>query len=376
MASLTCTICNARNSKKCSVCESSAYCSVECQRTDWPLHRLLCSSYKSVLETRPSTAHKLGIFFPVEKKVPELRWVKCERRIGYDFPIIEGLPDDTIEFMRQKENRFRNFAYTNPLMICFRDRFLKDGSALNQSIGANTRNVPFWRGPVAAMRQYTKVESGYDEVIADVSLTDLRYAIDFFQIYYENRFEGFGTKIRGVRVNCIGEQKERGMFESVETPRDLPFGPVIELTKMLGFPVRVRKYPLPKSSDVSPVNQPITKLHCRIDPNVSGWGLAPMPWQDSVGSVLMIRADGKDLDLVTAEVLCAFVHSEDGSRTLFQISWEAEVLEDGGAAERAKVLEVISKAGFEKFFNEYRKEQVNAGKDEWKKAVLQFSDRR
>jgi len=37
-----CWVCGKPNSMKCSKCKAAAYCSVECQRTDWPSHKTKC----------------------------------------------------------------------------------------------------------------------------------------------------------------------------------------------------------------------------------------------------------------------------------------------------------------------------------------------
>lgn len=337
------------------------------------------------METRPSGAHlllteyKLGIFFPADPRSPKLRWIKCEKafRGNYETPVIDEI--ELLEITRRDMNLFRDFPYPNKLAICTRDSFLKDGSPLNRCIMALTKNLPeYWSGPVVVMRNSSKEECGTDELFVDARLSELRYAIDFFQTYVtkgENTYGG-GTKIRGVRVNCIGDQQERGIYESVAVPKDHPFGPALDLTKLLGIPVRIQKYPHNnKPYEFSPVNQPITKLHRRVHPKLPGWGWAPMEWQNDVGSVLMIRADGKDLNIFTAEVLCALAHSKDGSHMRIGLSIEDEEMEDGGAAEKARQLEGLTKAGFEKFFQEYRQKQIDAGKLEWKNAISPFRKR-
>ena len=49
-----CSHCSVRSNdkkfKKCGKCQLNAYCSIECQRVDWPTHKILC---------RPSSAKDL-----------------------------------------------------------------------------------------------------------------------------------------------------------------------------------------------------------------------------------------------------------------------------------------------------------------------------
>lgn len=41
---LTCTVFNGLNAKVCSSCHSISYCSSECQKLDWPLHKTICKN--------------------------------------------------------------------------------------------------------------------------------------------------------------------------------------------------------------------------------------------------------------------------------------------------------------------------------------------
>ncbi|KAH8674471.1 hypothetical protein BGZ60DRAFT_404089 [Tricladium varicosporioides] len=80
MATSTCIICNSSNAKSCSSCHSISYCSLECQKSDWPLHKTICKTF-TTLPSRPSPSHKLAILFPVDSKDPQLIWIKCERDV-------------------------------------------------------------------------------------------------------------------------------------------------------------------------------------------------------------------------------------------------------------------------------------------------------
>ncbi|GKT54374.1 hypothetical protein ColTof4_13834 [Colletotrichum tofieldiae] len=57
----------------CTECQSTAYCSVECQQTDWRPHRLLCKQFRR-MGPRPSPSHHLVVYFPMEVDRPTLAW--------------------------------------------------------------------------------------------------------------------------------------------------------------------------------------------------------------------------------------------------------------------------------------------------------------
>ncbi|WQF90444.1 Putative Zinc finger, MYND-type [Colletotrichum destructivum] len=79
----------------CTECQSTAYCSVECQQTDWRPHRLLCKQFRR-MGPRPSPSHHLVVYFPMEVDRPTLAWVGttlAERGGGgsYYLPVLDHL---------------------------------------------------------------------------------------------------------------------------------------------------------------------------------------------------------------------------------------------------------------------------------------------
>jgi hypothetical protein len=75
MVGTNCILCN-KPGRPCASCKSTAYHCVECQQTDWPLHKLLCKKFSS-FSPGPDSDSKLRLCFPVDSKVPELIWVNC-----------------------------------------------------------------------------------------------------------------------------------------------------------------------------------------------------------------------------------------------------------------------------------------------------------
>src|SRR5436190_14345367 len=156
-----CSMCNASHTQLCSRCLSSRYCSPDCQRADWPTHKLLCRTYSTFnSHGRPSSDHALAIIFPPNKPKPELFWLHCpwadeDVEEGYPrhcSPKISGLLGDntTSAFDCIQNNPVLNRKLRNTISIGYRDTFLIDGSQPNKSIATITTPelVRDWRGPI------------------------------------------------------------------------------------------------------------------------------------------------------------------------------------------------------------------------------------
>lgn len=124
-----CCICQNTNEKmsKCGICHQAHYCSKECQRKDWPRHKILCSPklYKEVKYER-NILHKilgnqlfheklytLTYFWELMK--PKNKSIYCLITINKKYSYIK--PNDTLYFCK--------FFYgdENP-------KFFKDGISL------------------------------------------------------------------------------------------------------------------------------------------------------------------------------------------------------------------------------------------------------
>lgn len=88
-----CPICSAKFSEdeaegRCTGCKSIRYCSENCQRIDWPLHKILCQKYADfeknnprpadIVDGRKTTSHKLAILFSGDSTNVELIWLGVE----------------------------------------------------------------------------------------------------------------------------------------------------------------------------------------------------------------------------------------------------------------------------------------------------------
>jgi hypothetical protein len=64
------------------------YCSAPCQKFDWPLHKLVCKTFKDHLAVRPSPTHRSAIYFLQSEVLPRFVWINWSS--GCQDPV-EGL---------------------------------------------------------------------------------------------------------------------------------------------------------------------------------------------------------------------------------------------------------------------------------------------
>jgi hypothetical protein len=133
-----CTICNSPHARLRQQCRSSSYCSVECQQTDWPAHKLLCSQYR-IQGDRPGPRHKRAIFFfSPDRKSPKFIWIKCEGNWGdcsaEAVKEYMGTGNPIVARTFVMHNPARNRSLDHTLELAYRDFFMFDGSARNMCI--------------------------------------------------------------------------------------------------------------------------------------------------------------------------------------------------------------------------------------------------
>ncbi|KAF2183482.1 hypothetical protein K469DRAFT_582613 [Zopfia rhizophila CBS 207.26] len=239
-----CAMCNKPGTMTCGGCHCSRYCSGDCQKLDWPVHKLLCKTFRD-FETRPGNKFKRAIYFPVSGTGPKFIWLQFE---GYDLedkpyyeqPVYgtllgEDKPATERVFIDENMIVRRNLAHT--IILAVRSTFVYDGSLPNKSVAKVDEELGYqWKGSFVALgmkgiRQEPRVSD-------DLGTTDFRHIVDELRIqHYFNFSRPYenvqGEKVKGVRINCLGDQGIFGRpeFEAVDCqlyfsksiPRGVPY---------------------------------------------------------------------------------------------------------------------------------------------------------
>jgi len=387
MSSSQCTICNFPNSRACASCRSAAYCSVECQQTDWPVHKTLCKAFKAFQSSaKPTSNSKLGLLFPVDSEQPRLVWIECELREDdsdsedgpYEYPHVQSLLGPDKPFPEHKPIRrdvFRGFDLDHTVEVLARDAFLIDGSKPNICVVKLTKGAIHhdWRGPLVVISWHGIATD--PQRVRDITLSDFRTAVDYFLCYGEDTPASTmspnrprGAKVQGVRINCVGDKRDFGgkKYVGIAVPGDHPVfsSTPTGISTHMGLPLLIRKYPLNQvrkdKSQVYPYeNQAATFMNLNADIKSEQWAWAPPQWQSDVGSVMVVRKDDKDLTPKQAEALTYYCQ--------FKLQPVFEDSIGAGYVKRTRedvVSKFMARAKFEEFLVGFRKEQAEAEQDE------------
>lgn len=205
-----------------------------------------------------------------------------------------------------------------------------------------------------------------NETIADITLADFRHLIDHLLGYGEETTHRFGfdpsppppppfalapppapppapaptaastretisqdsRTIRGGKIFCNGEGKLHGRkqfapFDFTPAKRAARGrGHVSPISKRLGMPLLLWQDPDARYS-TGPIgswdNTFATFLMMNTDPASQDWAWAPMYWQTQVGSVLVLREDGKDRNLEDLAMMAYFAQCTLQEKLLLSI---------------------------------------------------------
>lgn len=179
-------------------------------------------------------------------------------------------------------------------------------------------------------------------------------------------------KVKGVVIRCEGDiglvRKKTGKWErysetKVGKDHEIWDSEPAAASKIMGLPLLVHKLPTnPAWNQTDHTrfdNQPATFLNLAVDPKDPSWGFAPPQWQSGVGSVLLVRMDGKDLSREQAWALAEFMQ--------FRVSDSFETAMESGEVKdrRAAVFKMLNWTRFDNFLESFKVEMTSGDGKSW-----------
>lgn len=340
---------------RCARCKGAWYCDRNCQKADWPCHKILCAKYAKMNESEPIKNGYRAFLFRADSLEPELLVLPVTWRGKRDFqPITSLLHHEESKFgqflqlsgfgfnMRLKMSyiyRGKNFL---GMQVACRDSHVFDGSPPNKSVFASVKAIGrapphLWAGNIVVRRQH---DSGSGLRAGSVTMADFRHTIDWLAFY--PKMAGIDpwhpdprsifpepspwsshhfASIQGVQINC-DEQVERDSerYKTVTVPAShpirgimsKPLGDISPISKLLGRPLRLVRRAGQihegKANKMPPTYGPAKALLHEIkwdtDLTVPMFTYdAPNGGLPPVGQYLVVRADDKDLSVDDAKIM-------------------------------------------------------------------------
>ncbi|KAF2427808.1 hypothetical protein EJ08DRAFT_699344 [Tothia fuscella] len=199
-AETKCAICEKHAAEtKCASCKQIHYCSRECQKEDWSLHKKVCKIFENFdHSSKPGDNYVLTLFFPVDDDKPRLVWhlteLTCEETcLDYDFTKellnVSSCEQSTMavfnthmEWDAELEDEVK---VSETIRAWHRPCYLVDGSLLNQCIFNMVPNH-YYRGPFLVHHS-----AGIDEsILRDITPTDFCRVMKDFADYADSQNAG------------------------------------------------------------------------------------------------------------------------------------------------------------------------------------------
>lgn len=321
---LLCAMCNHEGTR-CTGCLEIRYCSRECQRSDWPCHKLVCKTFAQFSDRhRPTPHHKRAVLFPQDDDRPHFVWIDAspcttnaetlqryrEGSPASDAPApwLEEYVGAVHEFL--SEGGAEKLELINPvlhreighgIMVVGRHQlnFVND-TRLNKSLLTIDKELQeVWSGNVVA---YGFSED--TEYVHDLDFVDFRHVVDIMRHIYDHRRREHidnidGPTVTGAFIPCAAEEKLGcRSFEVVPVCAaqcDAQNEVASPIMTRIGIPLVFRRLPLE------------TRWRDRklgVPDEIIGWNPSLRPFDPTiplcdrrhgVGSAIVVRKDGKPL---------------------------------------------------------------------------------
>ncbi|KAF2109373.1 hypothetical protein BDV96DRAFT_651812 [Lophiotrema nucula] len=256
-----CCMCDSLAAKVCGICHCNRYCSPECQKDDWKVHKLVCKPYSQKFSShqRPGPNYYRGIYCNPDGDYPEFVWLAYEQmgrdnQYGINFGQLPGLRDlfsngDFVQTDQISSNSVLHRRVQPPIIVhgCVgpidQDSFRgKDNISLSK---VNEELPTAFHGPLVFHKKQQ-----------DLDPMDFRHIVDSARVRFQKPWKethhkgwALGDTVVGVRVNCIGDIKIFGypMFEPVKCPVAVAESKELQaeapVGEIVGIPLAFGSYP-------------------------------------------------------------------------------------------------------------------------------------
>jgi hypothetical protein len=272
-----CTMCDNMGVHACSGCHSIRYCSKLWQETDWPPYKLLCKCFQSFSnDQRPQPHHnciyKRAIHFPEHGDTPQFVWMRHFGPNKSNRAVVDStsLHADCAD-LKPLISFNHNTVLLRPLTGCVgiavrpwglnRDGMVKAGHRYKSILKVDEELSDWAGGAAVAYGNYElswptgMVKGAWEDQVYDLEPVHLRHVVEVIRTEYDKTgrelelyAKGGEDKVKGVRMNCIGDEIMccRSAMEPVDVARSLCTEQSdinSDMADRIGVPIIIRKIP-------------------------------------------------------------------------------------------------------------------------------------
>ncbi|KAJ5047338.1 uncharacterized protein L3040_003165 [Drepanopeziza brunnea f. sp. 'multigermtubi'] len=353
---MPCVICNETPASSCGSCNSSACCSKKCQQLDWPLHKTLCKKLARLLTARPQPSSKLGILLRAEDPSRASSGAALEKTICLyardNWPNDGSKPKQAALALTDWE---LPYDWSRIILIM----------SHAEVVGRNLQPPPKSRTllTMSVLDEGGQLEPFRD--FQDVTLGDLRTAVDYLSRYgmvtqrgTENSSLNITQADKKAPKSKLQKMMEKMMASQAEEVKKTKFKGVLircagKISLLIKQSKKAERYGAVEMAKDHPLLSSVLNLYQTDTPFIDAeWGFPPPTWQSQIGSVLLVRQDGKELTCKQARALAEYMqhHVPD--------SFEEALESEEEKQRRSQVLKTLNWTAFDSFWTASRPGQV------------------
>ncbi|KAH7091648.1 hypothetical protein FB567DRAFT_490698 [Paraphoma chrysanthemicola] len=345
-----CAMCMKEGGKACSGCHDMRYCSADCQKSDWPVHKLVCKPLKGFSDSdRPQEEgmeYRRALYFPENESRPRFIWIRVfldtdgfptydHRTLPVETQGVQNITTVTCNFMLGRELD-RQIGVVGFFIQVNEDENLPIGLP-NKSMAIIDPELEHCNnGPIII--QAAQHSSNWRDGACDIGPIEFRHFVDAlrYRHFCGRPWRRVGPAseedhVQGIIMNCEGDKLVSPDFPTdlstamlARSMCDQPTDVTIGIADRVGIPLVIKKVPHSLAwrdretvTGTPNLHNPTAALLFCADLDLTRYTDAPMEEVNrkaaevsKLGTFIVVRKDGEALHPILFQKLMVYIREK------------------------------------------------------------------